>query len=104
MTLVIADCVPRRTPWPRGLLLGIGIALKLTPGGVSALFPPASRQSRGADLGGVFRRRDTGRFRAGMGRLVGVLDSHFAAHRPDWDGVVEHRPEHRGCTGPNRRA
>ena len=31
MTLVIADCVPRRTPWPRGLLLGIGIALKLTP-------------------------------------------------------------------------
>jgi alpha-1,2-mannosyltransferase len=31
MTLVIADCVPRRTPWARGLLLGLGIALKLTP-------------------------------------------------------------------------
>jgi alpha-1,2-mannosyltransferase len=31
MTLVIADCVPRRTPWPRGVLLGVGIALKLTP-------------------------------------------------------------------------
>jgi alpha-1,2-mannosyltransferase len=31
MTLVIADCVPRRTPWPRGLLLGLGMALKLTP-------------------------------------------------------------------------
>jgi alpha-1,2-mannosyltransferase len=31
MTLVIADCVPRRTPWPRGALLGIAIALKLTP-------------------------------------------------------------------------
>ncbi|GFG68171.1 polyprenol-phosphate-mannose-dependent alpha-(1-2)-phosphatidylinositol mannoside mannosyltransferase [Mycobacterium kubicae] len=31
MTLVIADCTPRRTPWPRGLLLGLGIALKLTP-------------------------------------------------------------------------
>jgi alpha-1,2-mannosyltransferase len=31
MTLVIADCVPRHTPWPRGLLLGLGIALKLTP-------------------------------------------------------------------------
>ncbi len=31
MTLVIADCVRRRTPWPRGLLLGLGIALKLTP-------------------------------------------------------------------------
>lgn len=31
MTLVIADCLPRRTPWPRGVLLGVGIALKLTP-------------------------------------------------------------------------
>ncbi len=31
MTLVIADCIPRRTAWPRGVLLGIGIALKLTP-------------------------------------------------------------------------
>ncbi len=31
MTLVIVDCFPRRTPWPRGLLLGLGIALKLTP-------------------------------------------------------------------------
>jgi alpha-1,2-mannosyltransferase len=31
MTLVIAECVPQRTPWPRGMLLGLGIALKLTP-------------------------------------------------------------------------
>lgn len=31
MTLVIADCVPRRTPWPRGVLLGLAMALKLTP-------------------------------------------------------------------------
>ena len=31
MTLVIADCVPRRTRWPRGLLVGLAIALKLTP-------------------------------------------------------------------------
>ncbi|MGH3632879.1 glycosyltransferase 87 family protein [Mycobacterium sp.] len=31
MTLVVADCLPRRTVWPRGVLLGIGIALKLTP-------------------------------------------------------------------------
>jgi alpha-1,2-mannosyltransferase len=31
MTLVIADCVPRRTPWPRGMLLGLAIAVKLTP-------------------------------------------------------------------------
>jgi alpha-1,2-mannosyltransferase len=31
MTLVIADCLPRKTPWPRGMLLGLAIALKLTP-------------------------------------------------------------------------
>lgn len=31
MTLVIADCIPRRTAWPRGLLVGLAIALKLTP-------------------------------------------------------------------------
>ncbi|HTM86408.1 MAG TPA: glycosyltransferase 87 family protein [Mycobacterium sp.] len=31
MALVIADCVPRRTRWPRGSLLGLAIALKLTP-------------------------------------------------------------------------
>lgn len=31
MTLVLADCVPRTTPWPRGLLLGVAIAVKLTP-------------------------------------------------------------------------
>lgn len=31
MTLVIADCIPRRTPWPRGVLVGLAIALKLTP-------------------------------------------------------------------------
>ncbi|ORV72698.1 alpha-(1-2)-phosphatidylinositol mannosyltransferase [Mycolicibacter hiberniae] len=31
MTLVIADCAPRRTYWPRGTLLGVAVALKLTP-------------------------------------------------------------------------
>jgi alpha-1,2-mannosyltransferase len=31
MTLVIADCLPSKTPWPRGVLLGVAIALKLTP-------------------------------------------------------------------------
>ena len=31
MTLVILDCVPRTTRWPRGVLIGLAIALKLTP-------------------------------------------------------------------------
>src|SRR5262249_39780965 len=47
MTLVIADCVPRRTPWPRGLLLGLGIALKLTPA-VFLLYFLLRRESRAA--------------------------------------------------------
>ncbi len=45
MTLVIADCVPRKTPWPRGVLLGIAIALKLTPA-VFLLFFLLRRDSR----------------------------------------------------------
>jgi alpha-1,2-mannosyltransferase len=45
MTLVIADCVPRRTPWPRGLLLGLAIALKLTPA-VFLLYFALSRDGR----------------------------------------------------------
>ncbi len=47
MTLVVADCLPRRTPWPRGLLLGMGIALKLTPA-VFLLYFLLRRDSRAA--------------------------------------------------------
>jgi alpha-1,2-mannosyltransferase len=47
MTLVIADCVPRRTPWPRGLLLGLAIALKLTPA-VFLLYFALRRDGRAA--------------------------------------------------------
>jgi alpha-1,2-mannosyltransferase len=47
MTLVIADCLPRHTPWPRGLLLGLGIALKLTPA-VFLLFFLLRRDGRAA--------------------------------------------------------
>lgn len=31
MVLVAADCLPRRTKWPRGILIGIAAAIKLTP-------------------------------------------------------------------------
>ncbi|WP_430333044.1 glycosyltransferase 87 family protein [Rhodococcus sp. ACT016] len=31
MAFVAADCLPRKTPWPRGLLIGFVAALKLTP-------------------------------------------------------------------------
>src|SRR6185369_14582877 len=47
MTLVLADTVPRRTPWPRGLLLGLAIALKLTPA-VFLLYFALRRDGRAA--------------------------------------------------------
>lgn len=47
MTLVIADCVPRRTPWSRGILLGLGMALKLTPA-VFLLYFALRRDARAA--------------------------------------------------------
>ncbi|MGV0626635.1 glycosyltransferase 87 family protein [Mycolicibacter minnesotensis] len=47
MTLVIADCVPRRTYWPRGLLLGLAVALKLTPA-VFVLYFVLRRDGRAA--------------------------------------------------------
>lgn len=31
MTMVILDCLLPRTPWPRGVLVGLAIAVKLTP-------------------------------------------------------------------------
>lgn len=52
MALVIADCVPRRTPWPRGLLLGVAIALKLTPA-VFLLYFALRRDGRAALTAGV---------------------------------------------------
>ncbi|HEU0127100.1 MAG TPA: glycosyltransferase 87 family protein, partial [Pseudonocardiaceae bacterium] len=45
MGLVVADCLLPRTPWPRGMLVGIATAIKLTPA-VFVLFFLAHRQWR----------------------------------------------------------
>jgi alpha-1,2-mannosyltransferase len=45
MALVVADCLLPRTPWPRGLLIGVAAAIKLTPA-VFVLFFVAHRQWR----------------------------------------------------------
>ena len=69
MTLVIADLVPRKTPWPRGMLLGIAMALKLTPA-VFLLYLLLRRDTRAlltagvsavvaTLLGGLFAWRDS---------------------------------------------
>lgn len=45
MALVVADCLLVRTPWPRGVLIGLAAAIKLTPA-VFVLFFLAHRQWR----------------------------------------------------------
>ncbi|MBS4730272.1 DUF2029 domain-containing protein [Mycobacterium sp. SM1] len=71
MTLVIADCVPRRTPWPRGIALGLGIALKLTPA-VFLLYFLLRR-----DLGAIVRAGAS----FGAATLVGFM----LAWRDSWE-------------------
>lgn len=47
MALVLADCLPGRTRWPRGLLVGLAIAVKLTPAVfLLYLYFPLRRQAR----------------------------------------------------------
>jgi alpha-1,2-mannosyltransferase len=45
MTLVLADCLPKRTRWPRGLLLGVAISVKLTPA-VALIYLVLRREGR----------------------------------------------------------
>ncbi len=100
MTLVIVDCVPRKTPWPRGMLLGLAIALKLTPA-VFLLYFVLRRDTRAlavtaasamvATLAGfAFTWRDSLEYWTRNG----------PRHRPHRHRDAEHQPEHRGRTGP----
>ncbi|WP_305095273.1 glycosyltransferase 87 family protein [Prescottella sp. R16] len=52
MAFVAADCLPKRTPWPRGLLIGFVAAVKLTPA-VFVLFFLVRRDVRAAVTTGV---------------------------------------------------
>ncbi|RZS30385.1 alpha-1,2-mannosyltransferase [Herbihabitans rhizosphaerae] len=52
MALVLADCLLPRTPWPRGMLIGIAAAIKLTPAYFVLFFLP-SRQWRPPIVAGV---------------------------------------------------
>lgn len=49
MALVAADCLVRRPRWPRGLLVGIAMAIKLTPG-IFLLYFLLRRDYRGAAM------------------------------------------------------
>lgn len=52
MAFVAADCLPTKTPWPRGLLLGLVAAIKLTPA-VFILFFLLRKDFRAAVVSGV---------------------------------------------------
>ncbi|WP_137723859.1 glycosyltransferase 87 family protein [Prescottella subtropica] len=52
MAFVAADCLPKRTPWPRGLLIGFVAAVKLTPA-VFVLFFLVRKDVRAAVTTGV---------------------------------------------------
>ncbi|MFV0495208.1 glycosyltransferase 87 family protein [Mycobacterium sp.] len=71
MAMVIADCFPRRTPWPRGMLLGLAIALKLTPAVFGLYF---------------LLRRDTRATLIALGTFAGATLAGFAlAWRDSWE-------------------
>lgn len=71
MTLVIADCVPRRTPWPRGILVGLAIALKLTPAVFLLYF--------------LLRRDGRAAITAGISFVVASLAGFVLAWRDSWE-------------------
>lgn len=50
--LVAADCLLPRTKWPRGLLIGLAAAIKLT-GGLCAVLPAPSPVASGTHRCGV---------------------------------------------------
>lgn len=71
MSLVIADCVPRRTPWPRGMLVGLAIALKLTPAVFLVYF--------------VLRRDGRATLVAVLSFVVATLVGFLLAWRDSWE-------------------
>lgn len=52
MAFVAADCLPRKTPWPRGALIGLVAAVKLTPA-VFVLFLLIRKDFRAAVVSGI---------------------------------------------------
>lgn len=70
MALVVADCLLPRTWWPRGMLVGLAAAIKLTPA-VFVLYFVARRQWREAVVSVVSG--------VGFAGLVALLDPHDSA-------------------------
>lgn len=52
MAFVAADCLPKKTPWPRGLLVGLVAAIKLTPA-IFVLFFLLRKDFRAAVVSGI---------------------------------------------------
>jgi alpha-1,2-mannosyltransferase len=88
MALVVADCLLPRTPWPRGTLIGIATAIKLTPA-VFLLFFLAHRQWRPVFVAGASFAVATG-----VGFLAAPADS-----AKYWFGGVLTDPSRIGSPG-----
>src|SRR6202011_1001572 len=105
MTLVMADCLPRRTPWPRGMLLGVAIALKLTPA-VFLLYFLLRRDTRALLVTAASAVVATlaGFALAWRDSWADLTDTvrHRAQHRPHRHRDAEHQSEHRRRAGAPR--
>jgi hypothetical protein len=103
MALVALDCLHRRPRWPRGVLVGLAAAIKLTPARVRAVLPAAGRSPGGGDRARVVRGRHGDRVRREPGRFGEVLDQHGVRPRPHRRGVVRGEPVDQGCARPAGR-
>lgn len=102
MALVLVDLLLPRTPWPRGVLVGLAIAIKLTPA-VFLVYFLLKRDVRGAAttlvsaclwtaLGAVFAWRDSVTYWTTMLDREGQVRALPAVQNWSLRGVVEHLP------------
>ncbi len=85
MALVAADCLVVGPRWPRGALVGIAAAVKLTPAGVRAVLPAAAGLAGGRPGRALVLRVHGHRVPARVARLGRVLD---LGHLPGQPGRI----------------
>ncbi len=83
MALVVVDALLGRGRWWRGLLVGLAISIKLTPGGLPAAVPSPTGLARPRGERGVSRCLRQPRIPAGIRRLDHLLDVDAVRHRAD---------------------
>ena len=102
MALVAADCLTAAPRWPRGALVGLAAAVKLTPGRVCAVLPAPAGLARGPGGRGVVRGQHRGRLPARLARLGAVLDLGRLPGRTAGQPGLRRQPVHPGRAGASR--